>query len=171
MGRKVRQPVIKPASKTLTLPSSMELPYMAETVDDAAKFNEDFMIWWERTRVALMYAWEDQLVGGLKEEIKETTSTITQSVQELAEEQSSSSTPGASGGTPSKSGNTWDGGVHSQSSWTSRADGGFAGVAIFSMDGGNPSSNYSSAVQPELKEVDHSRIHDLITGTHSGGTP
>ena len=170
-ARRVRGTIIKPASKTLMLPSSMELPVLAEGLDESQRFNEEFAIWWDRARSALMFAWESQLIGGIKEDVEKTTSSITDSVKEIETKQKDTSLPGASGGSPSSTGNTWDGGAYNEASHSSRADGGSAGPSIFSLDGGTPESNYSFAVQPEVNEVDHSEIHDLITGTHSGGTP
>lgn len=170
--RKLRQTIIKPSSKTLTLPNSMELPYLADSLPDSQTFNEDFSTWWERVRAALQFAWEGQLVGGLERDVKETTDTLATSVEEVLETAQQSFGPGGSGGTPSTStAPSWDGGVVAQQGWNTRADGGMAGPRIFAMDGGSPTSTFTYAVQPEVNDVDHSGILDLIEGTHSGGTP
>ena len=154
------------------VPGSAELPLLHNTVEGSGEFNEGLAAWWERCRHAFQFAYENQLIGGIKDDVRAVETEVTEVKTSISEVAGSAGSLGGDGGMPSTITTAgWDGGEVAQSSWKTRADGGMAGPMIFAMDGGSPDSDFSFAVRPELNGVDQTSILDLIEGTHTGGTP
>ena len=67
--RSVRPPLRKGVAKTVSLPSSAELPLIPESEPWAEEYNSGLVMWWERVKSVLQFSLETQITPLTQEQI------------------------------------------------------------------------------------------------------